>query len=259
MPTCRKTPIIHETAKINWLENGDPYSEQFQDIYFSSIGGLIETESVFLKYNGFPQRFLINNNKPDQSHTRIKIGETGFGTGLNFLTSIWYWLQITDFKRDIEYITVEKYPLNKSQLKQIYASFRQKWPKLSPICTELLKQYPDNFSQQENRKFEFHLFNQPIKLTLLLDDASSGLQQILSEHKNTIDAWYLDGFAPAKNPDMWQQKLFQIIAKLSKTGTTLSTFTAAGFVRRGLTEAGFNMSKAPGIGKKREHLYGVKS
>ena len=162
-------------------------------------------------------------------------------------------------KHDINFISVEKYPLEKSQLRQTYQTFRQKWPQLNTICEELLQQYPENFSDQEKQQLEFGLFDQKVKLTLLLNDATTGLQQILPEHINTIDAWYLDGFAPAKNPDMWQQELFQTIAKLSKAGSTLSTFTAAGLVRRGLTEAGFKMSKAPGFGKKREHLYGVKT
>ena len=260
--------ITLKTAKISWLKNGDPYSELFEDYYFSTDGGFIETEYVFLKHNGFPQRFydLALKQKRKQTDSTLRIGETGFGTGLNFLVSAYHWLQVSDLKGTLNYTSVEKYPLTKPQLKQVYAAFNKKWPQLAPFCTELLKQYPEDISSLVNhsdshantKQYQLVLFGHKIHLNLLINDATAALKQLLPAHKNTMDAWYMDGFAPAKNPDMWQQELFQTVAKLSKRGATLSTFTAAGFVRRSLTEAGFTMSKAPGLGKKREILYGVK-
>jgi len=192
-----------------------------------------------------------------QVPTTLKIGETGFGTGLNFLISAYHWLQITDLKCTLEYTSVERYPLKKSHLQRVYTTFTQQWPQLQTCCAEFLAQYPDNFDGT-SRQLQFELFDQKIRLNLLIDDATEGLKQLLPTHKSTIDAWYLDGFAPNRNPEMWQSELFAAVAKLSKPGTTLSTFTAAGHVRRGLIEAGFDMHRAPGLGKKREILFGVR-
>lgn len=193
----------------------------------------------------------------DVTESAIKIAETGFGTGLNFLASLWYWSRIPGVKRKIHFLSIEKYPLDKTQLQKIHAHFKQKWPQLRVFCEALLQQYPDNISRTQEQVLEMTLLDGKINLTLLLNDASRGLQQLLPGHENSVDAWYLDGFAPAKNPQMWQPKLFHSIARLSKSGATLSTFTAAGFVRRGLVSEGFKMFKAPGFGKKRELLYGI--
>ncbi len=241
-------------AKIHWLESGEPFSEQFQDFYFSTDGGFQETEYVFLSQNNLPQAFIDLTNKQQV----FKIAETGFGTGLNFLITAMHWLQNTDLNSTLEYTSIEKYPLKKKGLIQIFLIFNKNWPQLSIYCDELQTHYPIEF---KNNKIQLALFNGRIILNLLIEDVSSALKNlsILFEDKptNKIDAWYLDGFSPAKNPDMWNQDLFNSIARLSKLGTTISTFSSAGFVRRGLQEAGFNMTKVPGLGKKREILSGV--
>lgn len=242
--------MLINTANIRWLASGEPFSEQFQDFYFSTDGGLQESEYVFLQQNGFPQRF-----KTLAANAVFHIGETGFGTGLNFLTTACHWLQTTGTDSRLEYIAVEKYPLNLAQIQQVYTTFKQSWPQLSSCCDELLTQYSAKILSAQQH---FELFNKRIHLTLIIDDATAGLQQFLAEYPSKMDAWYLDGFAPAKNPDMWHSELFNTLAQLSKPGSTISTFTSAGIVRRGLIAAGFRMSKAPGLGKKREILYGVK-
>ncbi len=236
-------------ANISWMISGEPFSEQFQDFYFSTDGGLRETEYVFLKQNGFPERF--ENLKSESSDSSFSIAETGFGTGLNFLVTAYHWLQESDLECVLEYTAVEKYPLSHSQMKQVYETFIKTWPQLSDCCTELLQSYSDKPAHQE-----MTLFNGKIMLNLIIADATEGLKQLLPSQQK-INAWYLDGFAPAKNPDMWNMELFKTIAKLSQSGTTLSTFTSAGVVRRGLIEVGFEMTKVPGLGKKREILSGV--
>jgi len=118
------------------------------------------------------------------------------------------------------------------------------------VCNEFLSHYSDCL----NHSHKIKLFNGRIQLNLVIDDAASGLKKLSDAQYQPLDAWYLDGFAPAKNPEMWHQDLFSTIAKLSHTGTTLSTFTSAGVVRRGLLEAGFKVTKVPGPGKKREIL-----
>jgi len=241
-------------AKIHWLESGEPFSEQFQDFYFSTDGGFQETEYVFLKQNNLPQAFIDLTNKQQV----FKIAETGFGTGLNFLVTAMHWLQNSDLNSTLEYTSIEKYPLKKIDLIQVFSIFKKNWPQLSLYCDELKTHYPIEF---KNNQIQLTLFNGRIILNLLIEDASSALKKLSRSSKeqqsNKIDAWYLDGFSPAKNPDMWNQDLFNSIAKLSKPSTTISTFSSAGFVRRGLQEAGFNMTKVPGLGMKREILSGV--
>ncbi|MCU7939590.1 MAG: tRNA (5-methylaminomethyl-2-thiouridine)(34)-methyltransferase MnmD [gamma proteobacterium symbiont of Bathyaustriella thionipta] len=239
-------------VQINWLKSGEPFSEQFQDFYFSTDGGLEETEYVFFKQNGFPQRFK------EAGFNQINIGETGFGTGLNFLVTSYHFLHSEHVNCTLNYTSVEKFPFSKIQLQQVYTTFKKSWPQLSICCDELLQHYPEYFDPL-NRFIQFKLADGKITLNLLIDNATTGLTQFFALNKShKIDAWYLDGFAPAKNPDMWQQELFEVINILSKTGTTISSFTSAGIVRRGLIEAGFKMSKAPGLGKKREILFGIK-
>lgn len=225
-----------------------------------------ETEYVFLKQNGFPKRF--SNLKKNQGDCVLRIGETGFGTGLNFLVTAYHWLQISNLNCTLEYTSVEKYPLTKSQIEQAYSTFKKSWPQLSLCCSELSAQYPpglyqlDESSSSSLKQIQLKLFDGRIRLNIIIDDAAAGLKQLLStaqqNSQEKMDCWYLDGFAPAKNPDMWHSKLFKTIAELSKSGTTISTFTSAGIVRRGLIEAGFNITKVPGSGKKREILSGVK-
>jgi tRNA 5-methylaminomethyl-2-thiouridine biosynthesis bifunctional protein len=210
---------------------------------------------VFLKHNGFPKRFFITRHNDTTPLKPIKIAETGFGTGLNFLTTIHHWNEIDSDKHLLEYISVEKFPLEKLQLERIYHTFGQQWPQLNPYCRLLLERYPDEFSQSQIT-IELPLNTACVKLTLLFNDAALGFDSIISEQSRFVDAWYLDGFAPAKNPDMWSPALFQKIQQLSHSGTTFSTFTAAGFVRRGLLDSGFNVYKDKGYGKKREMLYG---
>ena len=264
-------------AKIRWMESGEPFSEQFQDFYFSTDGGFEETEYVFLKQNNLPQAFIDLANidiTSQKNHTRknlnsfslwekagmrgFKIAETGFGTGLNFLITAMHWMQTADVNSTLEYTSIEKYPLRKVDLKQIFSIFKKNWPKLSLYCNELHTHYPAEFSEAQ---IQLSLFNGRIILNLLIEDATSALKKLshtLNDFPDSkINAWYLDGFSPAKNPAMWNSDLFSSIANLSKVGTTLATFSSAGIVRRGLQEAGFSMTKMPGLGKKREILSGV--
>ncbi len=238
---------------MSWLTSGEPFSEQFQDYYFSTDGGLEESEYVFLHQNGFPQRFKT----PAKKH--FSIGETGFGTGLNFLVSIYHFLQHSHVNSTLYYLALEKYPLDKKQLTQIYGIFNQNWPMLAPLNASILEQYPQDIISA-GQTLHFDLLSKRVQLKLLIGDACHSLQDYIDAQQKVdyMDAWYLDGFSPAKNPQMWQLLLFKQIARLSHQGTTLSSFTSAGKVRRGLITAGFSMDKAPGLGKKREILRGVK-
>jgi tRNA 5-methylaminomethyl-2-thiouridine biosynthesis bifunctional protein len=224
-------------ANIEWRD-GQPYANEFQDIYFSTDNGLLETDYVFLQGNDLETRWL------DADLQSFNIAETGFGTGLNFLCTAKYWLEAAPQHAKLYFISVEKYPLNMQDI----TTALNLWPQLNTVSEPFLAQYESLISGT----LSISLYNNRVQLSLLIGDATECFGQI----NDNIDAWFLDGFAPAKNPDMWQAELFQQMARISKPSTTFATFTSAGDVRRGLINAGFGVSKRTGFGMKREMLTG---
>ncbi|MFJ7286000.1 bifunctional tRNA (5-methylaminomethyl-2-thiouridine)(34)-methyltransferase MnmD/FAD-dependent 5-carboxymethylaminomethyl-2-thiouridine(34) oxidoreductase MnmC [Pseudomonas sp. NPDC099000] len=227
-------------AQLDWDDQGRPYSRVFDDVYFSDKSGLEETRYVFLEQNGLRERFAA---LPDGG--RLVIGETGFGTGLNFLCAWQLFEQHAVAGARLHFVSVEKYPLSPPDLQRALAL----WPELKPFADQLLTQYVA-IHQGFQRLI---LDNGRVTLTLLIGDALEQLPQLDAQ----IDAWFLDGFAPAKNPDMWTSELFAELARLAAPGSTISTFTSTGWVRRLLNAAGFKMKRTPGIGHKWEILRGV--
>jgi len=236
MPTP-EAPTQH--ASLDWDEQGQPLSSQFADVYFSNENALAETRYVFLANNQLPERFAVLT--ADQ---QLVIGETGFGTGLNFLCAWQLFEQHAASGARLHFVSVEKYPLNKSDLQRALAL----WPELAPYAEQLLAQYVALHPGFQRLVFA----DGRIILTLLIGDALELFGQLDAQ----IDAWFLDGFAPAKNPDMWTPELFAELARLSHAGTTIGTFTSTGYVRRRLNDAGFKMKRVPGLGKKWEVLKG---
>ena len=175
------------------------------------------------------------------------IAETGFGTGLNFLVTVAAWRQAKAQNRiqpntRLQFVSVEKHPLIKEDLIKVW----QDWGLFNDITPAFIAQYPDITPG-------FHRFHlDDIDLTLIFDDATQGIQQLIGQ----VDCWFLDGFSPAKNPDMWQQPLFDAIAAHSHDTTTVSTFTVAQQVKEGLSRAGFQVEKVDGFGLKRHTLFG---
>ena len=234
--------LANQQAVIEWRD-GQPYASAFQDVYFSTDNGLLETDYVFLQGNE-----LVNRWQSLNANT-FTIAETGFGTGLNFLCAAKLWLETAPKEARLHFISVEKYPLS---LVEITAALRL-WPTLNALSEPFLAQY----ERLLNGATSILLFDNRIQLSLLIADATEAYQSNYVEHTNLIvDAWFLDGFAPAKNPDMWQAALFKNMALLSNTSTTFATFTSAGAVRRALMNAGFVVIKQSGFGKKREMLRG---
>ncbi len=234
--------LANQQAVIEWRD-GQPYASAFQDVYFSTDNGLLETDYVFLQGNE-----LLNRWQSLNANT-FTIAETGFGTGLNFLCAAKLWLETAPKEARLHFISVEKYPLS---LVEITAALRL-WPTLNALSEPFLAQY----ERLLNGATSILLFDNRIQLSLLIADATEAYQSNYVEHTNLIvDAWFLDGFAPAKNPDMWQAALFKNMALLSNTSTTFATFTSAGAVRRALMNAGFVVIKQSGFGKKREMLQG---
>ena len=146
----------------------------------------------------------------------------------------------------IQFLSVEKYPLTKAELAKSLAVF----PELTDIADILIAQYPAQVTDDIHLSF----FNDKIKLSVLIGDATTRFSQY--QQQEFIDAWYLDGFSPAKNPDMWQLSLYQQMARLSKTQATISTFTVSGKVRRELKQAGFRVCKTAAPINKKEILVG---
>lgn len=225
-------------ANIKWINN-KLYSIDFNDIYFSTDDGLQETEYVFIAHNQLKQRFasLVN--------AHFTIIETGFGTGLNFLAVAAHWLAIAPPTAQLHYISIEKYPLSTKDLARAHTF----WPQFATISAELIEHY-------HTLQFGNNIFGMAadrIQLTLWANDIKNAMPKI----NHPTDVWILDGFAPAKNADMWSSEVFEHIARLSKTNTTFATFTSAGVVRRGLQAVGFEVKKQTGFGKKREMLNGI--
>ncbi|MHC5197047.1 bifunctional tRNA (5-methylaminomethyl-2-thiouridine)(34)-methyltransferase MnmC2/FAD-dependent 5-carboxymethylaminomethyl-2-thiouridine(34) oxidoreductase MnmC1 [Pseudomonas frederiksbergensis] len=227
-------------AQLDWDDQGRPRSRVFDDVYFSDQSGLEETRYVFLEQNDLRDRFAAL-----PAGGRLVIGETGFGTGLNFLCAWQLFEQHAVAGARLHFVSVEKYPLSTADLQRALAL----WPDLKPFADQLLAQYVA-IHQGFQRLV---LGNGRVTLTLLIGDALEQLPQLDAQ----IDAWFLDGFAPAKNPDMWTAELFAELARLAAPGSTISTFTSTGWVRRLLNAAGFKMKRTPGIGHKWEILRGT--
>lgn len=226
-------------AQLDWDDQGRPRSRVFDDVYFSDQSGLDETRYVFLEQNRLAERFAAL-----PASGRLVIGETGFGTGLNFLCAWQLFEQHAVAGARLHFVSVEKYPLSPADLHRALAL----WPELKPLADQLLTHYVA-IHQGFQR---ITLANGRVTLTLLIGDALEQLPQLDAQ----IDAWFLDGFAPAKNPDMWTAELFVELARLAAPGSTISTFTSTGWVRRLLNAAGFKMKRTPGIGHKWEILRG---
>jgi tRNA 5-methylaminomethyl-2-thiouridine biosynthesis bifunctional protein len=224
-------------AELRLREDGVPFSERFDDVYFSHAGGLAEARHIFLVGNELPQRWVRAQ--------RFTIVETGFGTGLNFLATWQAWQTSAEPGARLHYVAVEKHPLARDDL----ARTCEMWTELTPFARELIPRYPPPVGGFHR----LHLAGNRIALTLLFGDATAMLARLDA----AADAFFLDGFAPAKNPDMWTTALFRELARLAAPGATLATYTVAGGVRRALASAGFRVEKRPGFGHKREMLVGV--
>ena len=228
-------------TNLIWRD-GQPYSELFDDIYYSSneaedISGESEFQHVFFKHNALPERWQGRNN--------FVIAELGFGSGLNCILTIREWLKYCakcKEEKTLHYVAIEKYPLSAEAIVELISRYVE----LKPLCDELVENYPPAIETTHIRR----LFDNRVVIHFKFMDAYNAL----AENKLNVDAWFLDGFSPAKNPAMWSQELFLCIAQNSSYGATCSTYTSAGLVKRNLQKAGFVVKKVSGYGKKRDML-----
>ncbi len=213
------TPSQH-ISDITWRDEV-PVSDRFDDPYYSLENGLAETRHVFLQGNDLPTRYS------DGFH----VAELGFGTGLNLLALLQDW-RASGAKSVLRFTTFEAYPLPPADMVQAQTAF----PELGDLSQELAPYW----GQDEFQLSDLHF-------TMITGDA----RQTLPDWQGAADAWFLDGFSPAKNPELWQDDLMQAVYDHTKDGGSAATYTAAGFVRRGLETAGFNVTRIAGYGRKR--------
>lgn len=240
-------------ADIRVLD-GKIESTQFTDIYFSPGNGIAESQYNFIDANCLAERF--------QANTDFYLAETGFGTGLNFLLTLALWRNIKSAKTNhnaventgtLHYFSSEKYPIAPAVLTNLYQSHGEYQP-LQEEAKALLSHY-----QPQNKAFDNVLvidFTEwRCRLTILLGDNSQAYKNLTTSMSGKFDAWFLDGFAPTCNPEMWTSEFFQTLRQLSKFGTSISSFTVAAVVKKPLIDNGFTVTKRKGFGRKREMLY----
>ena len=220
-----------ESPDLDLSRPDAPESRRFGDIYYSTDGGLAEAREVFLRGNGLPERWA--------GRERFVIGETGFGTGLNILLAWKLWRESGETGR-LHAVSIERYPLDAEQLRAALLRF----PELEREARQLLDVWPGRV--RGVHRLEFDRFT----LDLHFRDAGDALANMEAE----VDAWFLDGFSPGRNPDMWSDANLTRVGELSSPGATLATFTVAGHVRRGLQAAGYSVERVPGFGRKRHRL-----
>ncbi|MEP5760737.1 MAG: tRNA (5-methylaminomethyl-2-thiouridine)(34)-methyltransferase MnmD [Litoreibacter sp.] len=217
-----------QTAQIEWRENGTPVSMRFDDPYFSLAGGLDETHYVFLQGNSLPARFC------DGFH----IAELGFGTGLNLLAAVSAF-RASNQSGKLHFTSFEAFPMTPSDMAQALGHFpgldtgliTEQWTGETVVLTA-----------------------EDVTAEIIIGDA----RQTLPNWEKKADAWFLDGFSPDKNPELWSAEIMREVGAHTTAGGTFATYTAAGHVRRSLTDAGFTVERVKGFGRKRHMSRGVR-
>ena len=228
------SPLI--PACLALAPDGTPVSELYGDVYHSAAGGHAQARHVFLAGNGLPARW--------QERDSFTILETGFGLGLNFLATWQAWRDDPRRCRTLRFISLEKHPFAAADLVLAHAA----WPEFAELSGALRARWPMLVAG----KHRIALEGGGVDLRLVFADA----QEALPILDGAVDAFYLDGFSPAKNPDLWSPAVCRSLARLAAPGATLATWSVAGGVRRALSAAGFVVEKRPGFAGKRQMLVG---
>ena len=226
-----------EPTPIAWTEDGRPRSALYGDAYFGADDGLAESRAVFLAGCGLPEAWT--------GRRTFTVGELGFGTGLNILALLDLWRRHRPDAGRLHVFSIEAHLMSREDAARALAA----WPELAPQAEILLARWP-------RVRRGFHRIDLP-GCGAVLDLALMEAGEALSSWNGRADAWFLDGFAPALNPEIWRDEVLHAIAARSAPGARAATFTVAGSVRRGLEAAGFTVRRAPGHGRKRERLEAV--
>jgi tRNA U34 5-methylaminomethyl-2-thiouridine-forming methyltransferase MnmC len=219
----------NKTAKLAWRNRTVPVATRFDDPYFNVDDGLAETQHVFLAGNDLPERFK------DGFH----IAELGFGTGLNLLAAWRAWVA-SGRTTPLKYTGFEAYPMDTASMRKALSN----WPELEALANEMLTQL---------ESWDFRIKSPTLNAKIIIGDARDTLPKWLG----MADAWFLDGFSPAKNPELWGETLMQAVAEHTKPLGTVATYTAAGHVRQSLASAGFTVTRVTGFGRKRHMTTGI--
>lgn len=211
-----------QQAQLSWREDRIPVSDQFDDPYFSIHDGLTETCHVFLDGNALPTRFAPG----------FHVAELGFGTGLNMLAT-WRAWEESGQETALRFTSFEAYPMAPADMAKALKAF----PDIAPWADRFLARWQGSGLCDLG--------------SLQLEVVTGDARLSLPGWTGAADAWFLDGFSPAKNPELWQQDLLQAVADHTRPGGSAATYTAAGFVRRGLEDAGFSVTRVAGFGRKR--------
>lgn len=214
-----------QSPQLDWRDGVIPVSRAFDDPYFSLAGGLAETRHVFLAGNRLPERLVDG----------FQIAELGFGTGLNLMATVLSHCG----PGHVHFTSFEAYPMSADDIAKALSAF----PETAPVAEDFLRQWSDGA-----RVLHFP----SLTATVVIGDARA----TLPAWQGSADAWYLDGFSPAKNPELWSPDLMAEVARHTRPGGTFATYTAAGHVRRSLASAGFAVTRQPGYGRKRHMTAG---
>ena len=225
------------SAELDWTEDG-PRSRRYDDVYFSRTDGLTESRAVFLDGCGLPDAWA--------GRERFTVAELGFGTGLNIAALLELWRRERPRGGQLSIFSMEAHPLSRDEAARALGVWRQD---LGDAASALLAAWPD-------ARAGFHRIDLD-SLAATLDLYVGEVGEALARWSGPADAWFLDGFSPARNPQMWSEEVLGAVARLSAPGARLATFTVAGHVRRGLASVGFDVEKRPGFGAKRERLEGL--
>jgi tRNA U34 5-methylaminomethyl-2-thiouridine-forming methyltransferase MnmC len=216
----------HQTAAIEWRDGVIPVSTQFDDPYFSIGSGLEETRHVFLAGNDLPRRLKLG----------FHVAELGFGTGLNMLALALKW----HGDEVLKFTSFEAYPMDADDIETALNAF----PEVAAISGPFLEAWRAGLRR-------FRVKN--VEVEVIVGDA----RETLSEWKSKADAWFLDGFSPAKNPELWNADLMSQVGAHTSQDGTFATYTAAGHVRKSLGDAGFAVERVTGFGRKRHMSRGT--
>jgi tRNA 5-methylaminomethyl-2-thiouridine biosynthesis bifunctional protein len=230
-------PLI--PAVLAFRDNGSLFSPLYDDIYHSAVGGLEQAHYVFLRGNALPERW--------QGRRTFTVLETGFGVGINFLVTWAAWRADPSRCERLHFVSTEKHPFTVTDLRRVYAATLTD-PAVAELADTLANAWPMLVPGTHRLEFE----GGRVVLTLILADAAESLPAL----RLRADAFYLDGFAPARNPELWSLAIFKALARLAGESATFATYSSAGEIKRALTQCGFEYRKVDGFGWKRAMLVG---
>ncbi|WP_341274767.1 tRNA (5-methylaminomethyl-2-thiouridine)(34)-methyltransferase MnmD [Rhodocyclus gracilis] len=260
-----------EPATLCLAPDGTPFSEAYGDVYHTRTGGLGQACHVFLGGNDLPRRW--------QGRDGFVILETGFGLGLNFLATWATWRADPERSQTLHFISCEKHPFLRDDLQRAHALAETGHTDPDAIQSEAAQDgtAPPESSRAETQlaqailnladtlclhwptltegRHDIAFEEGRVRLTLLFGDASDTLQHL----PELADAFFLDGFSPAKNPELWSAELLALVSQHAAPAASLATWSVASGVRHALADQGWQLKKTPGFRGKREMLQGRRS